>query len=283
MRILGLIGVLLPLLASAQAITVTLDVQPRTFTAPAPLTVSWNSTAATTCNAGGDLNAWAGSKATNGTEQIPGSTGTYTLTLSCSGTTAPVTVSWTNPTKNTDGSDYTNAKAVEVYRAATAGELTNVVGIAVNHPGTSYVFNNLPAGMSHFATRAVPLIGEPSALSASVSKDVVAQTAAAAPVIVTGSDAPPTGVVSISSEGYAVKANTVLLDYELDGLVGTVQIGAPCDIERQMNVTNYYAINRQKYVTWLGNRRPNTVVVQCAAPQIKTQSESAPVDEDFDK
>jgi hypothetical protein len=48
-----------------------------------------------------------------------------------------------------------------------------------------------------------------------------------------------------------------------------------------MGGTEYYAINRAKYVTWTTNRRPNTVVVQCAAPQgAAVQSEPAPLDEE---
>ena len=72
----------------------------------------------------------------------------------------------------------------------------------------------------------------------------------------------PTGVVSLG-DGYAVKANEPMLDYVLDGMVGTVQLGAPCDELRRMGSTDYYAINRAKYVTWTTNRRPKTVVVQC--------------------
>jgi hypothetical protein len=88
----------------------------------------------------------------------------------------------------------------------------------------------------------------------------------ATPVTVTGTGEeppPPQGVVSLAVEVYAVRANETLLDYILDGQVGTVVIGIPCDQLRQMGSTEYYAVNRAKYVTWTSNRRPKTVVAKC--------------------
>ena len=264
-----------------QAITATLDVQPRTYVTQAMLTVTWNSTGATSCVGGGGWGGWAGQKATSGTQQIGGGLGSATFTLTCTGSTKPVAVSWRNPTRNVDGSSYTDPKHVLVYASSTTAGLPAAVGAAVNHPGTSHVFTDLPIGVNHFATRAVNLAGQESELSAYASADVQPEAPVSAPpVTVTGSEAPPAGVVSITTEGFAVKPNELVLDYVLDGIVGTVQMGAPCDQLRKMGDTDYYAINRAKYVTWTTNRRPKTVVVQCAAAQGQAlESEAAPLED----
>ena len=268
--------------AQAQTIAVTLDVQPRTFTVPATLTVTWSALGAGNCTASG---GWNGNKAASGSEQVAGVVGSTTFELNCSGATTPVTVSWTNPTQNTDGTTYTNPKHTEVYRASSAAGLPNATAVVVPATATSYLFTNLPAGKSYFAVKAVSLLNAKSDLSVSVSRDVQASSGSATPVTVTGSTGPPpTGVVSVSADGYAVKPSEPVLDYILNGIVGTVQLGAPCDALRQMGATDYYAINRAKYVTWTTNRRPSTVVVQCAAPPSGTTvtSEPAPV-EDYGK
>lgn len=290
MRILGLFLSLLACVAVAQApaptvevdtraIAVTLDVQPRSFTLPQTLTITWSAPApATSCVASGQ---WSGTKAISGTEQVAGVVGESTFGLTCSGAVPPVTLEWQHPTQNTDGSNYTDPKHTEVYRASSAAGLPTATAIAVPYPQRQYIFTGLLTGAHHFATKAVNLAGAKSAMSASTSSDVQAPTGTATPVTVTGSTAPPTGVVSISGDGYAVKPNENLLDYVLDGIVGTVQLGAPCDVLRQMGATNYYAINRAQYVTWTTSRRPKTVVVQCAAPQGATvESEAAPLEED---
>jgi hypothetical protein len=248
------------------AVTVTLDVQPRTFTVPATLTVTWSSTGASDCTASG---GWNGAKAASGTEQVAGTLGSTNFYLDCVGATAPVTLRWTNPTKNTDGSNYTNPKHTEAYRASTAAGLPNASAIVVPAGQTSYVFTGLDPGTHHVALKAVSLTGAKSELSASVSTTVPAVPSGTAPPVTvtgTGEEPPPQGVVSTAVEAYAVKANESLLDYVLDGQVGTVPIGIPCDLLRQMGSTPYYAVNRAKYVTWTGNRRPKTVVAQCAPP-----------------
>ena len=270
---------------AGETIAVTLDVQPRTFTVPATLTVTWSTPALqeTTCTASG-ASDWSGLKAPSGSQSVQGALGATVYSLSCQAGVPPVQVSWTHPTTNTNGTTYNNPKHTAVIKADTAAELANYAGVPVAHPKTTHTFTDLPAGTTHFATRAVSLTDQTSELSASVSTTLAALAGTAAPVTVTGSSEPtppPTGVVSISTEGYAVKANELQLKYLLDGIVGTVQMGAPCDQARKMGETDYYAINRAKYVTWTTNRRPKTVVVQCAAPAASksVESEAAPLED----
>ena len=260
----------------AQTIPVTLDVQPRTFTTPRTLSVTWSAPSpATTCTASG---GWSGTKATSGTEQVPGQVGNVTYNLTCTGGGGSTTVnlSWTNPTKNTDGTNYTNAKHVEVYRATSAASLPTATGVVVppNQQGvqaTSYQFTGVPTGMNYFATKAVSLTGQKSDMSMQATKDVqgAGSSGTAPPVTVTGTQQPqpPTGVVATTTQAYAVKPSETKLAYILDGVVGTVEVGDPCDPARPMGVSGYYAINRAQYVTWTTGRRPTTVVTACEAPE----------------
>jgi hypothetical protein len=67
----------------------------------------------TPCTATG-LPEWAGPKAASGMQTLTFST-SATLNLSCSWNgDSIVTYTWTNPTKNTDGSDYTDPKLVRI-------------------------------------------------------------------------------------------------------------------------------------------------------------------------
>ena len=263
----------------AQAITVTFDVQPAVYTVPATLTATWNAPGASSCTASG-AGDWSGIKAASGTQPITGLAGEMTLFLSCEGV-ASVTLAWTNPTRNTDGSSYTDAKNLELYRANSLTGLDSASPLVLASTATTYQFTNPPTGLNYFGLKAVNAADAKSGMSAPASKDVQRPTAATQ-LTVRGSatEPPPTGVVSVSSDGYAVKANELKLAYVLDGIVGTVQLGAPCDETRRMGSTDYYAINRAKYVTWTTNRRPKTVVVQCAAPQGKAVTgEPAPLEE----
>ena len=93
----------------AAPIPVSLDVQPRTFTVPQTLTVTWSAASpATACVASG---YWSGNKPPSGTEQIAGAVGDSLIALTCSGPPVPLMLSWINPTKNIDGSDYTDRES----------------------------------------------------------------------------------------------------------------------------------------------------------------------------
>lgn len=78
-------------------------------------------------------------------------------------------LSWTAPTKNTDGSPLTNLAGYKVYHGASANALTDIrqVGLV-----TSYQVTGLGTGTHYFAVTAVTSSGSESAKSAVGSKTI---------------------------------------------------------------------------------------------------------------
>ena len=75
-----------------------------------------------------------------------------------------ITLSWTPPTQNTDGSALTDLAGYRIYWGPQATNYTN--SVAVMSPGiTSYVVENLASGTYYFAATAVNAYGVESALS----------------------------------------------------------------------------------------------------------------------
>ncbi len=81
------------------------------------------------------------------------------------------TLSWTPPTRNSDGSTLTNLAGYRIAYGTSAGALTRTV--QVSNPGLSrYVVENLTAGTWYFAVRAYSTSGSESAPSNTASKTV---------------------------------------------------------------------------------------------------------------
>jgi hypothetical protein len=75
-----------------------------------------------------------------------------------------ITVSWTPPTRNTDGSSLTNLAGYRFHWGTTPGEYTN--SVAVDNPGlSSYVIENLAPGTYEFVVTAVNSEGAESSFS----------------------------------------------------------------------------------------------------------------------
>jgi Fibronectin type III domain len=75
-----------------------------------------------------------------------------------------VTLSWTPPTQNTDGSALTNITGYKVHYGTSAGNLTQTVQVA--NPGlTTYVLSNLSSATWYFGVTAYTSTGAESALS----------------------------------------------------------------------------------------------------------------------
>ncbi|MBX5463879.1 MAG: putative Ig domain-containing protein [Steroidobacteraceae bacterium] len=86
-------------------------------------------------------------------------------------TLGAATVSWTPPTRNTDGSTLTNLAGYHIVYGRSPDALTQT--ITINNPGiTSYVIENLASGTWYFAVTAFTNGGSESALSNIVSKSV---------------------------------------------------------------------------------------------------------------
>jgi hypothetical protein len=88
-----------------------------------------------------------------------------------SSSTGAATLSWTPPTRNTDGSSLTNLSGYRIYYGTSASSLTRT--ITINSPGLStYVVNDLAPATYYFALTAVNSSGAESARSTVASKVV---------------------------------------------------------------------------------------------------------------
>ena len=154
--------------------TVSLAANPTTVNSGNASTLSWSSSDATSCNAGG---AWAGSKPLSGSESTGPLTQTSTFTLTCTGpggsTNRPVTVtvqaatdtvdlSWIPPTTNEDGSPV-SLSGFNIYSGPSAGSLQQID--TVNASQTTYTANNLASGTHCFGVTAVSTTSAESVLS----------------------------------------------------------------------------------------------------------------------
>jgi hypothetical protein len=119
--------------------------------------------------------ASAGTDPTTGTGSTPiASTPVATSGSGSSGaTTSPtnVTLSWSAPTENTNGSALTNLTGYIIYYGTSAGAMTQTIDI--NTVGMlTYVVDNLSTGSWYFQIVAVNAAGVQSSPSATVSASI---------------------------------------------------------------------------------------------------------------
>ncbi|HUN71697.1 MAG TPA: putative Ig domain-containing protein [Steroidobacteraceae bacterium] len=113
-----------------------------------------------------------GISASNGyhTAQLP----SFSITVPSQGAALPpsaVTIAWTPPTENTNGSTLTNLAGYHIYYGTTQSNLSKVVSIT--NPGVaSYVLSDLTSGTWYFALTSINSQGVESARSPVVSTSV---------------------------------------------------------------------------------------------------------------
>ncbi|MGH8294327.1 MAG: fibronectin type III domain-containing protein [Steroidobacteraceae bacterium] len=79
-----------------------------------------------------------------------------------------VTLNWTPPTENTDGTSLTNLAGYDIHYGTQPGNYTQTV--SVSNPGiATYVVDNLSPGTYYFSVTAVNAQGAESPLSQAVS------------------------------------------------------------------------------------------------------------------
>jgi hypothetical protein len=95
---------------------------------------------------------------------------TFNITVTASAT-GSATLSWTPPTRNTDGSALTNLAGYRVYWGRASGNYTQ--SVTLNNPGlATYVVEPLSSGSWYFATRAINSAGVESSLSNEATKTI---------------------------------------------------------------------------------------------------------------
>lgn len=120
---------------------------------------------AITVKSDGSSSSGSGSGSSSGGGSGSGSGGGTTST------TGSVTVSWTPPTANTNGSALTNLAGYTISYGTSASSLSTNVKVSTTGV-TSYVIENLPAGTYYFGVSAYNTSGQTSQVSTVVSKTV---------------------------------------------------------------------------------------------------------------
>lgn len=193
MRLLLLIAVL-PVIALAAPPSVTLTRGPTAT--PGTYKVDWTATGAASCTASSTptIAAWNGAMAVSGTLNLPLAPNQL-LALTCvtAGVTS-VTLNWTAPTQNTDGSPLTNLSGFTIYKGQTSGSLTqdSVVNSATTSTKT---ITGLAPGTWFFALDAFDATGTHSVITNEASKALAATESATQSVKVTVPN-PPTGLTA---------------------------------------------------------------------------------------
>lgn len=96
----------------------------------------------------------------------------FNLSVNSQGTsTGSATLSWTPPTRNTNGTTLTNLAGYRIYYGTSASNLTRTVQLS-NAGLTRYVINDLSPATYYFAIRAYTSSGAESANSNTISKVV---------------------------------------------------------------------------------------------------------------
>lgn len=128
-------------------------------------TLTWV-TEADACTASGNA-AWEGLKSGSGTETLPpiptSQPVAYALVCSVKGESQAL-ITWTPPTRNTDGTSLTNLAGYRVHWGQSAGVLNEVAQVA-NPAATSHIVTGLAPGDWFFALRAYTTQGAESMLS----------------------------------------------------------------------------------------------------------------------
>jgi hypothetical protein len=259
---------LLGLVTAAHAVpSVTLTATASSALAPANVTLTWTTSEVGACTAGG---GWSGAKsATGGTETITGVTGTTSYGLACTTATGTVTVRWTPPTTNVDGSPLTDLVGYKIYRSNTIATVPSGVVVLVNDPAaTSFVIAGLSTGPYHFGMKSVNAAGVESLMSATVSRSVTTTNITAAAVVTL--EQRPSAPVLVSVELMVYEVIPTSSGLRLGSrVVGTVPLGTSCEpgIVVASFKGNMYAVPRSAVVLKPDIKlKSETLVARCELP-----------------
>lgn len=254
MRVLaGLLVVLFASVAHAQtAPVITFDATVKSAVAPITTVLTWSTTGAVSCVADGTT-GWRGSVPTSGSRTLTSIGVDMRLTLTCTGPSGPdsVTLSWTPPTTNTDGSALTDLAGFTIYRGTTT-TLAPIQDVA-NSGVATVVLPSQPAGTLFYAVTAYKNGGNPvrkieSAFSNVASKIVGAPGATATAGIdidVIPAPSPPTNVLASDPQAYQIRPNST--GTLVATRIGLVAPGTACESETiRVGTVTYTRVSRDK-------------------------------------
>jgi len=160
-----------------------------------------------------------------------------------------ITVSWTAPTQNEDGTPLVDLAAYKFYYGTSSGNYTD--SVRVDNPGiTTYLIENLPAGTYYIAATAINAGEEESAFSNEAVK-----TALGSP------PQPPTNLV-VEPTNLVAYALSQTRDTIVAYPIGTVPAGTACEATMRFNDKYVVPFNA---VQWVGTARPEVVLAACGA------------------
>jgi len=258
--LLALPLLLLASLAQAQtAGTITLTANKTSATGSLTPVLTWSTTpVATSCTASG---AWSGTKFASGTETLPAITANKTYTLTCTWGNGTANLSWTAPTKNSDGSSLTDLAGYKVVFGTSSTALTQSKSVT-DPKATSVSIGSLAQGTWYFAIRSVNSKQVESGNS-NVATRTITGVSAAKNVSITITPAtdpiPTVPYYSISTHVYDITFanNGRVLGVE----VGTVALGVKCNTKYPVP-TGYYPLPSNT-VTLFKTPRSRTLVTRC--------------------
>lgn len=219
--------------------------------------LTWStSPTASSCSASG---AWSGTKFASGSETLASITASKSYTLTCAWGNGSANISWSAPTKNTDGSTITDLKGFKIVYGTSASSL-NLSQSVNDASARSATVAALGAGTWYFAVRAVNSSGGESANSSTVTRTVSAATAAKTVNITINSSSSTSTYKTVSTIAYDVliRNNVRVIGRQ----VGTVAIGRPCQTHYKVG-SSYYKVDAS-YVKVTTQPRSNTIVARCA-------------------
>jgi hypothetical protein len=244
MKRIALLGLMLIApIVGAQTLSVTLTSNVERVVSPGTATLTWSAPGAVSCTASG---GWTGSKPASGTQTISDLRATTSFALNCTGSTPTTTgsaqLSWTPPTRNTDGSTLTNLAGYRIYHSQNQATIGSATAITINNAATTaHTVPNLAAGTWYFGITAYTSAGMESNLSNVATKTItpgVAPTGSASVSVAVDTRPNAPTLVVVESTAYNLRLDcsnffSCLLarlrdDYRLDRVVGTVPLGTAC-------------------------------------------------------
>lgn len=185
-------------LAEAQtAPSLTFTAQTTTGNGTVVPILTWSTTpAATSCIASGDP-AWTGTKAASGTVTLAtiNQSKTYNLTCTWPADTSAI-LTWTAPTLNTDGSNFTDPNGYNIHYGTSSSSLTQ--SLRIPSPGTlTTTINSLTVGTWFFCIGTVNLNNIEGPCSNIASKTLSTGSVSRS-VGITVNPVPAAGVLTVS-------------------------------------------------------------------------------------